>query len=131
MIEQLRISQCPSRAILAVPDNRILIPLRAVGVTVQAIERDVRFATDEPGVVWKVMLEHFRPRLEPMVTCRLRAPEGIGVLEGPLILEAEILDGRGGLLRGGRVERPVSFEQGFEFHLHNVTAIGLSGRRQW
>ena len=79
LVEELRIGDRATVSGLAFEIERNLVADAGLDVTVEAVERDVQPATDEPPRERQLPIEHLVPRLEPSQGSGLRGPELLGV----------------------------------------------------
>src|SRR3982751_5916163 len=98
---------------LSFEHERRLVAPRGADVAVEAVDRRVDLATDEPLRVRRLPVEHALVRRHPFELGRLVGPVGLRVGGGALV-DAGIVGLSSGPERRWRLELPVLLQQGFE-----------------
>jgi hypothetical protein len=68
----------------ALPENCCLVFSSAREVTIDAVVRNIRLASDEPFGKWDIPLEHLLPRLKPMQLRGDLGPKTFGIISRAL-----------------------------------------------
>ena len=111
---EIPVRQRPPIAGLSFPDERRFVPPRGPRVAVDAVDRRVQLAADEPLRVRRLPLEHCVPRLRPLQLAREPRPERFGVGRGARI-NLVAGDVRVRTPRVARGKAAFFFEEGVDF----------------